>query len=446
MTAMVTLAQPDRTKLYQPRGAAKALFPCREIEVLIEGPAGTGKTRAVLEKVNRWMLKVPGSRGLIARKTRASMTQSVLVTLENFVIPDNRELYPNLHEPSRRTRASYSYPNGSELVVAGLDNPERIMSTEYDLIAVFEATEVTVDDFEKLTSRLRNFVMPFQQIIADCNPAQPSHWLNQRAKSSGMTRLLSRHQDNPRFYDELGNIKPGGTIYIEQVLGRLSGSRRLRLLEGKWSKAEGLVYEDFDTAVHVISPDQVPSLRRYVAGVDWGFTEPGAIEVGGIDGDGRIYRVREVYQSKKTIDWWVARAKEIHGRYKVEAFACDPAEPAYIKAFRDAGLPAVEAFNDIAPGIQAVQQRLRIEGDGRARLYLATDPESEADEALVEAKKPLGLIDEMDAYSWPKTVEGKSNKEVPVDADNHAQDALRYLVTYVDGLAGRVSFSPFLLI
>jgi hypothetical protein len=37
-------------------------------------------------------------------------------------------------------------------------------------------------------------------------------------------------------------------------------------------------------------------------------------------------------------------------------------------------------------------------------------------------------------YAWPKGSDGKPLKEVPVDADNHGMDALRYLVAEVDGL------------
>jgi len=425
--------QPDpATKFYRPRGAAKALFPCRSTEVLIEGPAGTGKTVAVLEKINRWLLKCPNSRALIVRKTRISMTQSVLVTLEKKVIPANPELYPDLQNMQRRTRQSYMYPNGSELVVGGLDDPDRIMSTEYDLIGEFEATELTQDDHEKLATRLRNYAMPFQQIIADCNPGSPAHWLNLRGKGSQMVRLLSRHIDNPLFYDEDGSITKAGRDYMAILGNSLTGSRKLRLLDGKWAKAEGLVYEEFDSAIHVIPSVDHSIFRRYVAGVDWGFTEPGAIELFGVDGDSRMYRVREVYRSRKTIDWWVKQASELHKSYGIEMFACDPSEPAYIEAFRNAGLPAIEAFNDIAPGVQAVRQRLAMQEDERARLYFVPSPLDEQDDALTSAKKPTSLIDEMDSYSWPKTSEGKSNKEVPEDRDNHGQDAARYAVAAVD--------------
>jgi phage terminase large subunit len=43
---------PPAARPYQPRGAARALLLSRAPEVLAAGPAGTGKSRACLEKVH----------------------------------------------------------------------------------------------------------------------------------------------------------------------------------------------------------------------------------------------------------------------------------------------------------------------------------------------------------------------------------------------------------
>jgi len=71
---------------YVPYGASKALFTCQDPEVLIEGPAGTGKTLSVLEYVNYLCEEYAGIRVLIFRATRASMNESVLVTFEDEVL------------------------------------------------------------------------------------------------------------------------------------------------------------------------------------------------------------------------------------------------------------------------------------------------------------------------------------------------------------------------
>ena len=202
-------------KAYCPHGGADMLWRCRSPEILYDGPAGTGKTRAVLEKANLAAMKYEGARILICRKTRASMTQSVLVTFEDKVCPR----WPWVTNVQRSHRQSYRYPNGSEIVIAGLDKPGTALSTEYDMILVHQAEEVTQDDWEVLTSRNRNYVMPYQQTIAECNPGPPKHWLKRRADDKKMRRIFSRHTDNPLFFDpKTGKRTPKGDVYILSLI------------------------------------------------------------------------------------------------------------------------------------------------------------------------------------------------------------------------------------
>src|SRR5437588_3389520 len=72
---------------FQPRGKALAMFQDNGEEVLMAGPAGTGKSRACLEKVHAVCELYPGARVLMARKTRKSMTQSTMVTFAEKVLP-----------------------------------------------------------------------------------------------------------------------------------------------------------------------------------------------------------------------------------------------------------------------------------------------------------------------------------------------------------------------
>lgn len=415
--AITKQAPRPHQRAYRPYGAALDLFYYHGDEVALEGPAGTGKSRACLEKIHLCALKYPGMRALITRKTRESMSESVLVTFEEKVLPVL--FLPD--GPKRNQRQHYHYPNGSEIVVGGLDKPSKIMSTEYDLIYIAEATEALENDYESLTTRLRNGVMPYQQIIADCNPDAPTHWLHLRCDQGRAKVFFSRHEDNPTVT----------AAYLAR-LDNLTGVRKERLRYGRRAAAEGMVYEGFDRAVHLIDSWQVPDVRRYIASVDWGFTNPGVIQVWAIDGDKRMYLVHEIYMSHKTIDWWIPEAKALHARYRLETLVCDPAEPAFIQQFKRAGLPARKANNKIALGIQKAQERLKIAADNRPRIFFARDSLAHTDPFLEEAKHPLSTVQEIDSYLWPKGIDGKAIKEVPVDAYNHGMDCVRYACLYLD--------------
>ncbi|HEU0164304.1 MAG TPA: phage terminase large subunit, partial [Thermomicrobiales bacterium] len=415
------------------------LFFCMDDEVLLDGPAGTGKSLACLKKLDRNAIKYPGSRQLIVRKTRESLTQTGQVTFENHVI------VPGGLVRFHTTQQAYLYPNGSKIVVSGLDRNSKVMSAEYDTVYVQEATEIEEEDLEALTTRLRNGVIPHQQLIADCNPNTEKHWLNQRCIAGKMTRLLSRHEDNPYLWDGRAETwTPQGEVYIGK-LERLSGVRYLRLRKGLWVAAEGQVYEAWDPSKHLIGPDDLEELgllvdgqvnrlvtRQVVAGVDWGYTNPGVISVFGADYDYRLFQFAELYMTRKTIDWWIEQAIVLRDEFGIDAFICDPSEPGYIQQFINAGLNAVSAKNDILPGITKVMERLKPAGDDRRRFFLNRSGLRMPDPELVDKKLPICTADEMTSYVWPTKTGVRAAKERPEDHDNHGLDTARYVVAYYD--------------
>jgi len=414
---MTTATAPTDRNTYEPRGAARELWHTRDPETLIVGPAGTGKTRGLLELIHAMAEKYRGSRHLITRKTRASMTESVLVTYEQKVLPEGHACRDN--GAGRAHRQSYTYPNGSVIVVGGLDNPDRIMSTEYDTATVFEATEATEDDIEKLNTRLRNGVMPYQRLFLDCNPGHPSHWINRRANAGQLKRLISRHADNP-------TVTPA---YLA-LLANLTGARRARLFEGKWAAAEGMVYAGFDSAVHVIDamPTGWESWPKYRS-IDFGFNDP-FVCLWGSDSGEALYVYREIYMSRRLVE---DHARQIVALSAGESHARTVAD--HDREDRETlhryGVQTEPATKDIETGLEAVKSRLRIGANGKPRLYVLRSALVERDAAIDDLKRPTSIADEWDAYLYTQKREGGA-KDQPVDKDNHAMDALRYLVMACD--------------
>lgn len=424
----------DRRKVqYRPYGEARDFLACKDPEALYEGPAGTGKSFACLWKLHMAMLKYPGARGLIVRKTLVSLTASGLVTFMQRVLPAGN-FGVTFFGGSKAEPAQFKYPNGSRIVVGGMDNPSKIMSAEYDLAYVQEATELTENDWESITTRLRFGVMPYQQLIADCNPAGPTHWLNQRCNLGLTTRFGSRHQDNPTLFDHArGEWTERGLAYVA-TLDRLTGVRYQRLRLGQWVAAEGQVYDSWDPKVHVVKREDyadVLSQAWHFGSCDWGYTNPGVLQAWAVDYDGRMFLDRELYMTRKPVEgWWIPRAIELSNELDIREWVCDPSEPAFIAQFNAAGLNATPANNAILPGITAVQNRLS--GPTGPRIFILEDALIERDEALVEAKQPWATVQEIPEYVWAKNVGGETLKDKPVDAFNHGLDALRYAVAHLD--------------
>ncbi len=413
----------DCYRPYEPRGGALELFYCRAPEVLIEGPVGTGKTRAVLEKLFYCATTYPGMRALVCRKQLQSLLESVLVTFEEKVAPPGHPILRGERgrRVPRQRRRVYQFPNGSEIVVGGLQRSMRVMSTEYDMIAVFEATELTEEDWDALTTRLRNGRMPFQQLIGDCNPSYPGHWLNQRCKREETYRILSRHGDNPAVT----------RAYLER-LTHLAGARRKRLVEGIWARQEGLVY-DFDPALHLVEPFAVPPEWRRVRSIDFGYRSPAVCQWWAIAPTGEMILYREIYRTRTLTADMARRIVELSQGEKIEATVADWSveENAALAAL---GIPTIPAFKDIGLGIQGVRGRLADMGNGCPGLLVMRGAPVELDPILAERSLPASTLDEFEHYAWPGEGEGHSQREVPVKEHDHGMDAMRYAVAYVDNI------------
>src|SRR5215469_13146866 len=196
--AMTTALQEVRIAAPELRGAALALGACRDVEVCLDGPAGTGKTYGALFKIHTTLLRYPGAKALVARKSNTALAGSAMATYREMLDPREGVRYfgGNKVKP-----AAFEYPNGSVLAVNGLDKPSKVQSWEFDMAFINEALEVEEEDVDYVRARLRHGKTPYPQLIMDTNPGPPTHWLNQRLLSGKTTRLLSRHEDNPLFFN-----------------------------------------------------------------------------------------------------------------------------------------------------------------------------------------------------------------------------------------------------
>jgi len=441
---------------YEPRGAAAELFRARDPELCIVGAAGTGKSLACLYRMHLVALKNPTFRGLIVRKTAVSLTSTTLVTFKKKVAAE--ALAKGLmrwYGGSQEEAAGYYYENGAVINVAGMDKPEKIMSSEYDLVFADEATELTVDDWEAIGTRLRNGGLSWQQQIAAANPGHPSHWLKQRADEGKMRMLTSVHRDNPRFVNADGSLTRDGVAYMAK-LDALTGVRKLRLRYGQWAAAEGLIYEDFDPTIHIVDKSVIqPGWPRYLV-IDFGFTNPFCAQWWSEDPDGRLYLYREIYKTKtlvedhardillqvtrttgdvprrsvltaKDVTDDIARGLREWTEPRPRAVICDHDAEDRATLERHLGMGTIAAKKTVKDGIQAVQGRLKPAGDGKPRIFLCQDALVERDPELVEAKKPACTVDEIVGYVWEPPQPGRPPKEQPVKKDDHGMDTMRYI-------------------
>jgi phage terminase large subunit len=415
---------------YHPRGACAVLWERHDPEVLLSGPAGTGKSRSCLEKLNLVALKYPGMRGLIVRKVQATLGATALHTWRRDVVAEGLKTGDvEYYGGSAEEPPQYRYANGSRIIIGGMDKASKIMSSEYDMIYTQEATELTEDDWEALTTRLRNWRIPtYQQLIGDCNPDRPTHWLKVRCDSRKTILLESRHEDNPELYDADGNLTDQGASYMAK-LDALTGVRYQRLRRGLWVAAEGMIFEGYDPAIHVIDqmPDGWESWTRWLA-IDFGYVNPFVCQWWAEDHDGVLHLYREIYRTRRTIN---EHAKQIRalgdGEARPRAIICDHDAGDRAVLEKELGISTTAADKKVDAGIQVTAKRF-----AQKRLLICRNALVERDEELVDARKPTCTAEEIPGYVWAD----HKTKEQPVKEDDHGVDSMRYMVAARD-LGGR---------
>ena len=405
---------------YQPFGAASDLMRYRGREVVLGGPAGTGKSRACLEKLSLIAYHAP-IRAAIVRKVRKSLTQAALVTFEKKVLP----------QPSGvrfwTEDQEYRYPGGAVIALAGLDDPEKVKSTEFDLIYVQEATELDELDWELLVSRLRNGVLSYQQILADCNPADPYHWLKRRCDRGNALLLESRHQDNPMLYDHRTSAwTQFGKDYLD-TLDTLTGYLYKRLRLGLWVAADGMFFTEWDPEVHLCDPFEIdPAWPRWVS-VDYGFAAPFcALWYARDPVSRRIYCYRERYASGLRDEQQADLLKLASSGERILAWVLDPSmflprteaqRPSIAQVYQqhlDSSAPLVPAMNNRVQGWAIVRRAIAHaeETPPRLQLFRGSCPN-------LERTMPAMVHDPLD----PEDVADKLHQS---KTEDHAPDALRY--------------------
>lgn len=408
MTAVVT---------HQMLPKQRAFLEATEREVGYSGAVGAGKTRALcLKALTRAV--VPGAREALVRKHLSTLKATTLKTL----------LEPEGDLPPVLPRGSYSHNQtdktirihgGGEIVYFALDDPDKLGSYNLSGCGIDEVVELRERDYTQLRGRIRLQCGLPNQLYWACNPGPPSHFV---AKRFGLARgaLIRPKCRVIETCTAENTFLPQD--YIDDV-SSFEGVARERFFLGRWVGGEGLVYDRWDHAVHVLERDPA-EMERWLCAVDDGYTNPFAATLWGMDGDGRLHGFASLYERGWLMSRKVAGLIEMARDRPVEAYIVDPAAAELAAEMRDAGLPVPGKLRkDVFDGIQKVQQRLAVQGDGRPRLTI--DP------------RCVSVAHEFATYEWrTRPGAGKADDAERIDEprkeSDHHMDAIRYLVLYLD--------------
>lgn len=254
------------------------------------------------------------------------------------------------------------------------------------------------------------------RVVWDSNPDNPNHWLNRDyiGKNDGKIIDFSFKLDDntflsKRYIDSIKAATPKGKFYDRDILGI-------------WSVAEGAIYADYDSKIHVV--DELPDMRRYFAGIDWGYTHYGSIVVVGEGMDGNYYLVDGVAAQFKEIDWWVEQVRKLIDIYGNIPFYADSARPEHVARFENEGFDISNANKSVIAGIELIAKLFK-----ERKLY-------------VKRGFVPRFFDEIYQYRWKEN----STKDEPLKEFDDVLDSVRYAIysDFVIGSTERASYDDLL--
>ena len=302
----------DDNIIFKPHeGPQTDFLAASETDVLYGGQAGGGKSYSLIVDPLRYAHKAK-HRGLILRKTLKELRE---------LIDNTRELYPKAFPGCKYREGDkiWVFPSGAKIEFGYLEREADVYQYQgqaFSWIGFDELTHMPTEfAWNYLASRLRTTdpdIICYMR--ATTNPGGVGHaWVKKRyitqappnesfvygrnpITDAPLTRkfIPARLSDNPTLYKD-GNY--------QAMLQTLPEVQRKRLLEGNWDVDEGAAFPEFNTEAHIIEPFMIPAGWTRVKGVDYGYGSPSAVIWAAIDpDDGTIIVYRELYKKGLTAD------------------------------------------------------------------------------------------------------------------------------------------------
>ena len=353
---------------------------------------GAGKSYAGAVKALLASLQTKGL-GLVVAPTYPMLRDSTVRMFREVAGPLVPDAY--FHRGEMRARVL----GGGEVLFRSADKPDRLRGPNISWAWIDEAALCPDKTWEVVIGRLRE--KGHAGPVWVTTTPKGRNWLYQRL---GLIQVFrAKTWDNPYLDRE----------FVESLKAAYSGKFALQELEGEFVSFEGLVYDEFSPDIHLVkSGSRYKKFPRWIGGIDAGYTNPAVLLTAGVDSDGRLWVIEEIYRRRLQQDDFVAQVVKTQKRFPFERVAVDPAAAGLIASLREAGVPVVAADNRVMDGIQAVKGRLKVAGDGKPRLFVST--------------ACANTIAEFGMYTWQERAGGFLEK--PAKFNDHAMDALRYAV------------------
>jgi len=429
-------------------------------------------------------MRYPGHVSLVLRTTLPELRRSLIRRMQQRLIELGMARDVKLRKVDNLT-ALY-YPNGSIIEFGYCSNDEQVtqyLSAEYDLLVMDEASRFTPYAINMISSRVRTTMSKRAQgvyphtlwlsnpggkahlylrkfafdsteagkyiaVFDSNNGISPEDFLNGIAQPVRMIEMPEDHTgvDNLEIeFDQENEItvafvsaKVSDNPYIDSGYVRrlrgLSEVQRRQFLEGDMRVAEGTAFPEFDPAIHVVEPFDIPESWQRACGIDYGYAKPACCVWGAWSPEGDFYIYREsklvLQHPTEQAKNWVKRSRYpskdgVEGGPEVHSYRnADPS------AHRTTGARGVTVAIQWREGgwHTKMAPNSRVAGWSNLHAYLAMREDLPPDEpprphlrVFSDCKYVIEQLAEV-------PVSPSDPEDVDTTSDDHGADAIRYLL------------------
>ena len=315
-----------------------------------------------------------------------SIVRATLPALKATAYRDFVEILESLNVLGTRvhwSRTEFTFTFGPRIVeFFALDDPQKIWSRKRAYLHLVEANEIEYDSFIQLLIRTS------VRVYIDFNPDVPDIWIRTELEDKrademrDVETIVSTYKDNPFLH-------PGERAEIE-YLQRVDPELWQVFGTGEYGRLTGTIFQQ------PILIDTFPNDIEIIYGaIDWGFShDPTAVLKVGRNGE-------DLFIDELLFERGLVNSQIIERIPKNILYVADSAEPKSIEDFRRAQMriiPSVKGADSIRSGINRMNE---------FRIHVT--------------KRSVNTLKEFRSYKWDKDGD-------PIDAFNHAIDAVRYVV------------------
>lgn len=336
---------------------------------------------------------------LIIAPTYKILRQS---TLQKFL-----EMFPKGRGQHNKAESTYRTDDGRTFFLRSAENPPSIEGITAKAIWADEASLMKPDIWVMMNGRISRtqgrILMTFtpislnwvhREIEADKDRKKKAQEEGIDPESVSDIDFISfRSVDSPYFpKEEFERAKRSLPAHMFQLR-----------YEGIFGKPEGLIYPDF-TDWHICDEVAIPREWRTAGGIDFGQANPFVALKGAIDPVKDILYIHsEYYKARETYD------KHQQNLTPDITYFADPSGAQDIAELQTRGFDLQQANNDVQAGINMVADRIKT---NRLRVF----------------RSCIHTIDEFSLYQYDRNQTTGEWKDKPLKVNDHAMDALRYLV------------------